>query len=136
MLIYQAKGLSEAQAKTLADRIIGSSDMALATLAREELGIDPEELGGSPWSAAGASFLLFGLGASIPVIPLFFASGLAAAGYSAALSAVAMFVIGAGTTLYTGRGVVYSGLRQLAIGIAAAAVTFGLGRLIGAAVTG
>jgi VIT1/CCC1 family predicted Fe2+/Mn2+ transporter len=135
-LIYQAKGLPEGQAKALADRIIGNADTALETLAREELGIDPDELGGSPWTAAGASFLLFAVGALVPVIPLFFVDGIAAAGFSAVLSAIAMFLIGAGTTLYTGRGVMFSGLRQTAIGIAAAGVTFGLGKLIGAAVSG
>jgi vacuolar iron transporter family protein len=136
MLIYQAKGLPEAQAQALADKIIGNSDTALETLAREELGIDPEELGGSAWRAAGTSFLLFAVGAIVPVIPLFFAGGVRAAIYSAAFSAIAMFIIGAGTTLFTGRRVLFSGLRQLGIGIAAAAITFGLGRLIGAAVAG
>ena len=135
MLIYQAKGLPEAQARTLAEKIIGNPDTALETLAREELGIDPDELGGSPWRAGGTSFLLFAGGALVPVIPLFFAEGIRAAIYSAALSAIAMFIIGAGTTLYTGRGILFSGARQLAIGIAAAAVTFGLGRLIGGAIT-
>jgi VIT1/CCC1 family predicted Fe2+/Mn2+ transporter len=135
-LIYQAKGLPEGQAKALADRIIGSADGALETLAREELGIDPDELGGSAWAAAGTSFLLFAGGAIVPVIPLFFAGGVRAAIYSAVLSAIAMFIIGAGTTLFTGRNILVSGLRQLAIGVAAAAVTFGLGELIGVAVTG
>jgi VIT1/CCC1 family predicted Fe2+/Mn2+ transporter len=136
MLIYQAKGLPEAQAKALADKIIGNADTALETLAREELGIDPDELGGSAWGAAGTSFLLFAAGAIVPVIPLFFAGGIRAAIYSAVLSAIAMFIIGAGTTLFTGRSVLVSGLRQLAIGIAAAAITFGFGKLIGVAVAG
>ena len=130
-LIYEAKGMAEADAKSLAERIIGSSETALDTLAREELGIDPHELGGSPWTAAGSSFLLFGFGALVPVLPLFFLAGAAAALCSAGLSAAAMFVIGGGTTLYTGRGILFSGFRQLAIGICAAAITFGLGRLIG-----
>ena len=136
MLIYQAKGLPEAQAKALADKIIGSSGTALETLAREELGIDPDELGGSAWGAAGTSFLLFAGGAIVPVIPLFFAGGVRAAIASAVLSGIAMFIIGAGTTLFTGRGVLLSGFRQLAVGIGAAVITFALGRLIGAAVAG
>jgi VIT1/CCC1 family predicted Fe2+/Mn2+ transporter len=135
MLIYQAKGLPEAQAKALADKIIGTPGTALETLAREELGIDPDALGGSAWSAAGTSFLLFAAGAVVPVIPLFFAGGVRAAIYSCVLSAIAMFIIGAGTTLYTGRNFLFSGLRQLAIGVGAAAITFGLGRLIGVAVS-
>ena len=135
-LIYQAKGLPEAQAKVLADRIIGNSDTALDTLAREELGIDPDELGGSPWMAALTSFLLFAGGAIVPVLPFIVFDGVRAAALSVSLSAVAMFVIGAGTTLFTGRGVLFSGARQLAIGIGAAAITYGVGRFIGTVVTG
>ncbi len=130
-LIYQAKGLSEAQAKALANRLIGDKETALDTLAREELGINPEELGGSAWVAGGTSFLLFALGAIVPVIPFFALGGWAAIGASLGLSAAAMFLIGAGTTLFTGRGVIFSGLRQLAVGLAAAGVTYGVGRLIG-----
>jgi VIT1/CCC1 family predicted Fe2+/Mn2+ transporter len=135
-LIYQAKGLSEQQAKLLAERIIGNPGTALDTLAREELGINPEELGGSAWTAAATSFLLFAGGAIVPVLPFFGLAGSAAVVTSLALSAIAMFIIGAGTTLFTGRGVVFSGLRQLAIGIAAAAVTYGIGKLIGVSLAG
>jgi vacuolar iron transporter family protein len=135
-LIYQAKGLSEAQAKLLAERIIGNKEIALDTLAREELGIDPDELGGSAWTAAGTSFLLFSGGAVLPVIPFFALAGMAAVGASLAIGAVAMFAIGAGTSLFTGRGVLFSGLRQLAIGVAAAGITFGLGKLIGVSLGG
>jgi vacuolar iron transporter family protein len=136
VLIYQAKGLSESQAKLLAERIIGNRDTALDTLAREELGINPEELAGSAWTAGGTSFLLFAGGAIVPVLPFFALAGSAAIAASLALSAVAMFAIGAGTTLFTGRGVAFSGLRQLAIGIAAAGVTYGVGKLIGVALAG
>jgi vacuolar iron transporter family protein len=135
-LIYQAKGLTEQQAKVLADRIISDKNTALDTLAREELGIDPQELGGSAWVAAGTSFLLFAAGAIIPVIPFFALSGVGAIAASLTLSAGAMFAIGAGTTLFTGRGVVFSGVRQLAVGIAAAGVTFVVGRLIGVSIGG
>jgi vacuolar iron transporter family protein len=135
-LIYQAKGLSEAQAKLLAERIIGNNETALDTLAREELGIDPDELGGSPWTAAGTSFALFAGGALLPVIPFFALTGDTALGASLGIGAAAMFVIGAGTSLFTGRGIFFSGLRQLAIGIAAAGITFGLGRLIGVSLGG
>lgn len=135
-LIYQAKGLPETEAKTLADKIIGNPDTALDTLAREELGIDPDELGGSPWAAGFTSFLLFAGGAGVPVIPLFFAEGIRAAIYSTILTGLTMFAIGIATGFFTGRGLVISGVRQLGIGIAAAAITFGLGRLIGVAVAG
>lgn len=131
-LIYQAKGLPEDDAKSLARKIIQDETAALDTMAREELGINPEELGGSPWAAAGASFCLFAVGAVIPVIPFFFLSGGLGVAFSAALSALALFGIGAGITLLTGRDALYSGLRQVLFGLLAAAITFGLGRAIGA----
>jgi len=135
-LIYQAKGLPEDQAKALAQRLIANKETALDTLVREELGIDPEELGGSAWAAAGTSFLLFALGAIFPVAPYFALAGLPAVIVSLAASGVALFLIGAGTTLFTGLSVWFSGMRQLLIGFAAAGVTYGVGRLIGVAVTG
>src|SRR5215469_13884770 len=97
-LIYQAKGLPEEQAKVLAQRLIANKETALDTLVREELGIDPEELGGSAWAAAGTSFLLFAVGAIFPVAPYFVLAGLPAAIASLAASGVALFLIGAGTT--------------------------------------
>jgi VIT1/CCC1 family predicted Fe2+/Mn2+ transporter len=135
-LIYQAKGLPENQAKALAQRLIANKETALDTLVREELGIDPEELGGSAWAAAATSFFLFAVGAIFPVAPYFALAGTSAVITSLAASGVALFLIGAGTTLFTGLGVWFSGLRQLLIGFAAAGVTFGVGRLIGVAVTG
>ncbi len=135
-LIYQAKGLPEDLAKTLAKQLISNKKTALDTLVREELGIDPDELGGSAWVAAGTSFLLFAVGAIFPVAPYFTLAGIPALIASLAASGVALFLIGAGTSLFTGRNVLFSGLRQLLVGLAAAGVTFGIGRLIGVAVTG
>ena len=135
-LIYQAKGLSEHQAKLLSERIIGDKDAALDTLAREELGIDPNELGGSAWVAAGTSFLLFAGGAAMPILPFAVLNGNQAVWAGAALSGAVMFLIGAGTSLFTGRGVLFSGARQLAVGLLAAAVTYGIGRLVGVAIAG
>jgi vacuolar iron transporter family protein len=135
-LIYQAKGLDEAQARALADRLMADKDTALDTLAREELGIDPAELGGSPWAAAGSSFSLFALGAIFPVAPFFWLDGIRAVSVSVVLSGLALMAIGAGTSLFTGRSFAYSAARQLGAGLAAAAVTYGIGRLIGVAVTG
>jgi len=135
-LIYQAKGLPEDLAKSLAEQLITNKKTALDTLVREELGIDPEELGGSAWTAAGTSFLLFAVGAIFPVAPFFALEGMPAIIASLGASGVALFLIGAGTTLFTGRGVLVSGVRQLLVGFAAAAVTFGVGKLIGVAVTG
>src|SRR5215831_9471949 len=111
-LIYQAKGLPEDLAKALAERLIANKSTALDTLVREELGIDPDELGGSPWGAAAASFALFALGAIFPVAPYFALAGGAAVVASLAASGVALFLIGAGTTLFTGLGVLFSGIRS------------------------
>ena len=135
-LIYQAKGLPADQAKALAQRLIANKETALDTLVREELGVDPEELGGSAWAAAGTSFLLFAIGAIFPVAPYFALTGRPAVIATLAASGAALFLIGAGTTLFTGLGVWFSGLRQVAVGYAAAAVTYGIGKLIGVAVTG
>jgi VIT1/CCC1 family predicted Fe2+/Mn2+ transporter len=135
-LIYQAKGLPADQAQALAARLIADSATALDTLAREELGIDPEELGGSAWEAAITSFLLFAVGAIIPVLPFLFLSGFAAVALSVALSTLGLFGIGAAITLLTGRSVWRSGLRQVLIGLAAAGITFGIGSLIGVSLGG
>ena len=131
-LIYEAKGMSPEQAAALAKRLIADPGKALDTLAREELGIDPAERGGSAWEAAGASFLLFAFGAIIPVAPFFILKGMPAVWASLAASASGLFLIGAAITLVTGRSAPRTGLRQLLVGLAAAAFTFGLGRLIGA----
>lgn len=133
-LIYQAKGMPADQARALAARIMEDEETALSTLAREELGIDPEELGGSAWQAAFTSFFLFAGGAIIPVIPFLLTTGTQAVATSLALSGLALFIVGAGITLITGRKVWQSGLRQTAFGLAAAGLTFGIGSLLGVAV--
>ena len=130
-LIYQARGLEEDQARAFAASMMSNRDTALDTLAREELGIDPEELGGSAWEAAITSFILFSLGAIVPVLPFLFARGSAAVWLSVAFSGVALFVVGGAITLFTGRSVLFSGTRQVLFGLVAAALTFGIGRLVG-----
>lgn len=135
-LIYQARGLDEPTARQLADQIMEKRENALETLAREELGIDPGELGGSAWEAAITSFVLFAVGAIIPVIAFFFLTGVPAIVVSIALSIVGLFIIGAAITLFTGRSVWFSGTRQVLFGLAAAAVTFTIGRLIGVSLAG
>jgi vacuolar iron transporter family protein len=130
-LIYQAKGLDEKQARALAEKLMAQKDTALDTLVREELGIDPEELGGSAWTAAASSFFLFAAGAIFPVLPYFWLSGYAALGASLALSGAALVATGTITSLFTGRGVLLSAGRQLLLGFAAAALTYGVGRLAG-----
>ena len=130
-LIYQAKSLPKEQAVALAEKLMANKATALDTLVREELGIDPDELGGSPWTAGVTSFFIFAFGAIFPVAPFFFASGLEAVVASLVLSGVILFCIGAATTLFTGRTVLLSGMRQLSIGYAAAAITYGVGHLVG-----
>ncbi|MFO1159376.1 MAG: VIT1/CCC1 family protein [Reyranellaceae bacterium] len=132
VLIYRSKGIDESQARALADRLLSDKNSALDTLAREELGIDPQELGGSAWQAALWSFVLFSIGAIVPVAPFFVLSGTTALIASLAASGSALMLVGAGTSLFTGRSALFSALRQLAIGLAAAAVTYGAGALVGA----
>ncbi len=135
-LIYQAKGIPPERARELATRIIQDEVAALDTMAREELGVDPRELGGSAWVAAITSFLLFSAGAIVPVIPFIFGSSTWAVTLSIAFSIVALFMIGAGITVITGRNALYSGVRQVLIGLAAAAITFGIGKAIGTTIGG
>lgn len=134
-LIYRAKGLAEPEAEALATRIISDRGVALETLAREELGLNPDELG-SPYRVAFSSFTAFASGAIIPVVPFLFGSGWLNFGLAVGLSGIALFAIGAGVSLFTGRSAIYSGARQLAIGAVAAAVTYTIGRLIGVGTTG
>jgi VIT1/CCC1 family predicted Fe2+/Mn2+ transporter len=134
-LIFQAKGLPREDAQRVAGELMRDKKTALDTLVREELGIDPAEMGGNPWSAAGFSFLLFAVGALIPVLPFFFAGGATGMAWSAGLSVLALAAIGLATSLFSGRGPVYSVVRQILIGAAAAAVTYGTGALIGVSIT-
>lgn len=133
-LIYLSKGIPEDRARELAHEIMKDKSQAHEVLVREELGINPEELKGSAMEAAITSFVLFAIGAIIPVVPFFFVNGIHAIAISAGLSALGLFAIGAAITLFTGRNVWYSGFRQVLFGLAAAAVTFGIGRLIGVSI--
>jgi VIT1/CCC1 family predicted Fe2+/Mn2+ transporter len=135
-LIYEAKGLPQDEAEQVAKRLISDEAAALDAMVREELGLDPATLGGSPYSAAGSSFLLFAVGAVIPLLPYFLGGGGTAEAAAVGCAAIGLFVIGALITLLTGRNAIFSGTRQLVFGVLAAGVTFGLGRLIGAAVGG
>jgi VIT1/CCC1 family predicted Fe2+/Mn2+ transporter len=131
-LIYEAKGFPAEDARRLAHRILtGDPAVALDTMAREELGIDPAELGGSAWTAAITSFVLFAIGAVIPLAPFLLGSGFTAILISAVLAGVALFLLGATITLMTGRNPLLAGLRQLGFGLAAAAITFAIGTLLG-----
>jgi VIT1/CCC1 family predicted Fe2+/Mn2+ transporter len=130
-LIYQAKGLPADQARALAEKLMANQETALDSLVREELGIDPNELGGSAWVAASTSFGLFALGALFPILGFLLLDGRAAFVAGVAASAVALFAIGVGTSLFTGRNALFSGTRQTAIGLTAAAITYGIGQLVG-----
>jgi VIT1/CCC1 family predicted Fe2+/Mn2+ transporter len=129
-LIYQAKGIPEAQAVALADHIISDPAQAIQTLAREELGLDPRSLG-SPTAAALSSFVAFAAGAAVPVVPFLLVSGTFALVLAALLSAAALFGAGVLISIFTGRNALFSGGRMLAIGALAAAVTHLIGRLVG-----
>jgi VIT1/CCC1 family predicted Fe2+/Mn2+ transporter len=135
-LIYEAKGLPEGQARTLAARLMADRKSALDTLSREELGIDPEELGGSARGAAVSSYALFAVGAIVPVFPFFFLAGWPAIVTSALASVAGLFGLGAATTLFTGRSVLLAGTRQVIVGAAAATLTYVLGAILGASVGG
>ncbi len=130
-LIYESKGMKPEQAKSLAQHMVADKDRAMDALAREELGIDPDEKANSAVSAALYSFFLFTTGAIIPVAPYFFLSGPTAFGASLGLSAVGLFTLGALGTIFTGKPVWFAGGRQLGLGLLAAALTYTLGRLLG-----
>ena len=129
-MIYRAKGLPRLEAEKIARELTQDPNIALDALVREELGLDPGNLG-SPTGAAVGSFIAFAIGALLPVLPYFFGGSGVHVAISLAVSAVALFAVGAVLSLFTGRGMLFSGGRQLLIGAAAAALTFGLGKLIG-----
>jgi VIT1/CCC1 family predicted Fe2+/Mn2+ transporter len=130
-LIYEAKGIPPEDARAMADRLVAQPEKALDTLAREELGLNPTELG-SPWGAAISSFAAFAAGAFLPLVPyLFFAAAHATLLSVAGITAIALFAVGAAMSLFTGRTGWVSGARMLAIGGVAGAVTYGLGKLLG-----
>jgi VIT1/CCC1 family predicted Fe2+/Mn2+ transporter len=134
-LIYEAKGLAAGEAQAVARRMMSDPSTALETLTREELGLDPDVLTGSPYVAAGTSFLLFAAGAIVPLVAFLVSSGAVAVVASILSAALGLFLIGSAITLLTGRSALFSGVRQLLLGMLAAAVTFGIGRLIGVSVS-
>ena len=129
-LIYQARGLDKAEAERISKSMIADPAHALTTLAREELGLNPEDLG-SPIGAAAASLGSFAFGALIPLLPFLLVRGSTALYVSMAATAIALFAIGASLSLFTGRSALASGLRMLAIGASAGAITYGIGSVLG-----
>ncbi|MGZ6344812.1 MAG: VIT1/CCC1 transporter family protein [Candidatus Limnocylindrales bacterium] len=128
--VYRRKGIPDADARRLAHRLMADPEIALDTKVREELGLDPDQLG-SPWGAAASSFLAFTAGAFVPLIAFIVTSGRPALIGALVLSGAALFAVGAAVSLFTGRSLVFSGLRQVGIGAAAATVTYGVGAVIG-----
>jgi vacuolar iron transporter family protein len=129
-LILRAKGMAPERARAAAADLMRDPEQALDTHVREELGIDPHDLD-SPWVAAGSSFAAFAAGAAVPVVPFLATSGRGAVVAAAVLSVIALMVVGALISVFTSRSALRSGLRMVAIGALASAVTFGIGSLIG-----
>ena len=130
-LIYQSKGMEKEEAERMAEKVFENKESAVDTLVREELGLDSEELGGSAWEAALTSFILFAIGALIPLIPFLFISHFHPVLFSLGISTLAMFFLGAIITVYTGKNVLYSGFRQILFGLLAAGLVYGIGNIIG-----
>ena len=130
-LIYAAKGLPKKEAMRVAQKIVADPDHALDTLAREELGLNPDELG-SAWGAAASSFMSFAAGALLPLLP-YLMSARGALGWSIGVTAVALFGVGATLSLFTGKNAWISGGRMLALGALAGTITYCIGRLFGVA---
>ena len=135
-LYVEKKGLPRELADRVAEEIMKDPIVALDTHAREELGLDPDGGLGSPWGAAISSFVMFAVGALVPLLPFFFGSGRAAEVVAASMAGVAISSVGALTARLTGKGALFSALRMLAIGVAAAAVTYLIGSAVGVAVPG
>jgi vacuolar iron transporter family protein len=133
-LIYAARGVPLQQARAMTATLVMDPEKALDTLAREELGLNPDELG-SPWGAAASSFLAFASGALLPLLPFLFSSRHPGLGFPLALSAVGLFSVGAALSLFSGKNAVLSGLRLLLVGALAGGTTFLIGRLLGVSLT-
>jgi VIT1/CCC1 family predicted Fe2+/Mn2+ transporter len=134
VLLYRAKGLDRRQAEQIADKLMADHEVALDTLAREELGLDPDELG-SPWAAAVSSLVAFAVGAFVVVVPYLFGGGTGALVAAVASFVVALVLVGAGIGVLNGRSPVRSAGRQVLVGGLSAAVTYGVGHLIGVSVS-
>ena len=130
-LIYMARGMPENEAHALGKRMIADPEVGLDTLAREELGLNPDELG-SPWIAAISSFIAFTVGGAIPLIPYLIGLSTQSLEISIGLTALALFGIGASLSLFTGRAAFWGGLRMLLIGGGAGLLTYAIGHLMGA----
>jgi VIT1/CCC1 family predicted Fe2+/Mn2+ transporter len=129
-LIYHARGVPLARARELAAALMQNPEHALDTLAREELGLNPDDLG-SPWGAAASSFAAFTAGAVLPLLPFLLPLGTSPLPTAASLAVLGLFAVGATLSLFTGRGALRSGLRMVLIGGGAGGVTYLIGMLLG-----
>ncbi|HEU4531620.1 MAG TPA: VIT1/CCC1 transporter family protein [Steroidobacteraceae bacterium] len=133
-LIYAARGMEMSRARELAQEMISNPELALEALSREELGLNPHELG-SPWGAALSSFASFAAGAALPVLPFLTGLGSAQALFASVLvSAAGLYAVGMAISLFTGRNAWFGGLRMLAIGVAAGLTAHLIGRALGVAI--
>jgi VIT1/CCC1 family predicted Fe2+/Mn2+ transporter len=132
--IYERRGLDHETARELSERMMRDDEMALEVHAREEIGVDPNQLG-SPYAAAGSSFAAFAVGGLVPLVPWFVLEGDVAILASIVLAALTAIGVGAAIGLSTGRSVLRASVRQLAIGTVAGAVTYASGALLGVQVT-
>jgi vacuolar iron transporter family protein len=133
-LIYNARGLPMDEARRMTKLMIANPEQALNTLAREELGLNPDQLG-SPWGAAGSSFISFCVGAVLPLLPFLLDLGGNPLITAAYVSAGALFLVGALLSLFSGRNAFYGGARMLLIGAAAGVATYFIGGLLGVGIT-
>ena len=134
-LLYEAKGLPRADAQLVAGHVISDPEVALDTIARESLGINPNQLG-SPWGATISSFTAFVIGSLVPILPYLLGVEDRAALVSAVLSALALVCVGGLLSWTSSRSPVWGALRMLFVGGLAASVTFGVGSLIGVSLGG
>jgi vacuolar iron transporter family protein len=133
-LIYEARGLELQQARGVSRALLAHPEQALDVLAREELGLNPDDLG-SPWGAATSSFISFAVGATVPLLPFFArASGTFALVVTAVLTCVTLFGVGLTLSLFTGRDALKGALRMVLIGAGAGVVSFLVGRAVGVAI--
>jgi VIT1/CCC1 family predicted Fe2+/Mn2+ transporter len=133
-LIYQARGVDLEQARAVSRTLLARPEQALDVLAREELGLNPDDLG-SPWRAAGASFVTFAAGAALPLVPFIARlSATPAIVAAAVITGVALFAVGLGLSLFTGRDALRSALRMVLIGGGAGTLSFLVGRALGVAI--
>jgi len=133
-IIYEARGMNRSDADRLAKNLIANPQTALDTLAREELGLNPNELG-SEYQVAITSFAAFAFGAAIPLVPFFFLHGTSSFVTSIIATGAALFIIGAVLSLFTGRSAIVSAFRMLAIGAGAASLTYFIGHMLGVSIS-